>query len=901
MAVIVCVPTVLKVKLESARVPATNVRFPAVAPLSSAIVALASELVTVTLVVAVLTTFQLASTALTTIPLAIAVPAVCAVGVAAVLPVAVPGAATSPGNRICSFVTDPAFTVTLALVLAVSAATASVAVTVRVPTVLKVKLDEVPVPATSVRLPAAAPLSSALAALLSELVIVTSGVALLTTFQFASTALTRTPLAIAVPAVCAVGVAAVLPVAVPGAATSPGNRICSFVTAPAFTVTLALVLAARTAAASVAVIVRVAAVLKVKLDKVRVPATSVRLPAVAPLSSAIVALLSVLVIVTLVVAVLTTFQLASTALTTIPLAIAVPAVCAVGAAAVLPVVVPGAATSPGSRICSFVTAPALTVTLALVLAVNVPPASVAVTGRVPTVLKVKLESARVPATNIRVPGVTPLSSAIVALASELVIVTLVVAVLTTFQLASTALTKIPLAIAVPAVCAVGAAAVLPVVVPGAATSPGSRICSFVTAPALTVTLALVLAVNVPPASVAVTGRVPTVLKVKLESARVPATNVMFPAVAPLSSAIVALASELAIVTLVVAVLTTFQLASTALTTIPLAIAVPAVCAVGAAAVLPVAVPGAATSPGSRICSFVTAPAFTVTLALVLAVSAATASVAVTVRAPTVLKVKLDKVPVPATSVRLPAAAPLSSVLAALLSELVIVMSGVAVLTTFQFASTALTRTPLAIAVPAVCAVGVAAVLPVAVPGAATSPGNRICSFVTAPAFTVTLALVLAARTAAASVAVIVRVAAVLKVKLDKVRVPATSVRLPAVTPLSSAIVALLSELPIVTLGVAVLTTFQLASTALTTIPLAIAVPAVCAVGAAAVLPVAVPGAATSPGNKICSFVTAPAFTVTLALVLAVNVLPASVAVTVRVPAVLKVKLESARVPATNVM
>src|SRR5207245_1866829 len=142
--------------------------------------------------------------------------------------------------------------------------------------------------------------------------------------------------------------------------------------------------------------------------------------------------------------------------------------------------------------------------------------------------------------------------------------------------------------------------------------------------------------------------------------------------------------------------------------------------------------------------------------------------------------------------------------------------------------------------------------------------------------------------AAASVAVTVRVPAVLKVKLDKVRVPATSVRLPAVTPLSSAIVALLSVLLIVTLGVALLTTFQFASTALTTIPLAIAVPAVCAVGVAAVLPVAVPDAATSPGSKICSFVTAPAFTVTLALVLAVSAAAASVAVIVRVAAVLQV-------------
>src|SRR5439155_52914 len=771
VAVTVRVPTVLKVKLDKVCVPATSDRLPGVAPLSSAIVALPSVLVIVTLVVAVLTTFQLASTALTTIPLAIAVPAVCAVGAAAVLPVAVPGAATSPGSRICSFVTAPALTVTLALVLAVNAAAASVAVTVRVPTVLKVKLDKAPVPATNVRLPPAAPLSSALAALLSVVLIVTSGVALLTTFQFASTALTTIPLPIAVPAVCAVGVAAVLPVAVPGAATSPGKRICSFDTAPAFTVTLALVLAVNVPPASVAVTVRVPTVLKVKLESARVPATNVKFPAVAPLSSAIVALASELLIVTLVVAVLTTFQFASTALTRTPLAIAAPAVCAVGVAAVLPVAVPGAATSPGKRICSFVAAPAFTVTLALVLAASTAPASVAVTVGVPAVLKVKLDKVRVPATSDRLPGVAPLSSAMAALLSVLVIVTLVVALLTTFQLASTALTTIPLAIAVPAVCAVGVAAVLPVAVPGAATSPGNRICSFVTAAAFTVTLALVLAVNAPPASVAVTVRVPAALKVKLDKEAVPATRLRFPAVTPLSSAMVALASELVIVTFGVAVLTTFQFASTALITTPLPIAVPAVCAVGVAAVLPVAVPGAATSPGSKICSFVTAPAFTVTLALVLAVSAAAASVAVTVRVPTVLKVKLDKVPVPATNVRLPAAAPLSSALAALLSEVLIVTSGVAALTTFQFASTALTRTPLPIAVPAVCAVGVAAVLPVAVPGAATSPGNRICSFVTAPAFTVTLALVLAASTAAASVAVIVRVAAVLKVKLDKVRVP----------------------------------------------------------------------------------------------------------------------------------
>ena len=52
-----------------------------------------------------------------------------------------------------------------------------------------------------------------------------------------------------------------------------------------------------------------------------------------------------------------------------------------------------------------------------------------------------------------------------------------------------------------------------------------------------------------------------------------------------------------------------------------------------------------------------------------------------------------------------------------------------------------------------------------------------------------------------ALAVMVRVPAVLKVKLVKVRVPETRVRLPAVVPpLSSVMVALLSELVIVTFG-----------------------------------------------------------------------------------------------------
>src|SRR5438477_153138 len=92
-----------------------------------------------------LTRFQLASTALTVT--VNGVPAVWAVGVP-VLPVAVPGAAVSPGNRICRFTNAPTFTVTLALVFGVNEPAASVAVTAREPTVLKVKLDKVPVPAT---------------------------------------------------------------------------------------------------------------------------------------------------------------------------------------------------------------------------------------------------------------------------------------------------------------------------------------------------------------------------------------------------------------------------------------------------------------------------------------------------------------------------------------------------------------------------------------------------------------------------------------------------------------------------------------------------------------------------------------------------------------------------------
>src|SRR5439155_23805445 len=130
-------------------------------------------------------------------------------------------------------------------------------------------------------------------------------------------------------------------------------------------------------------------------------------------------------------------------------------------------------------------------------------------------------------------------------------------------------------------------------------------------PFATVTLALVLAVSGPPEEcVAVTVGVPAVLKTKFDNVPVPEARVRFPAVPALSSEIVAAASLLVMVTLGAELAMIFQLASTALTMIPLVIALPAVCAFGVP-FLPLPVPGAAVSPGIKICSLVTAPAFTV--------------------------------------------------------------------------------------------------------------------------------------------------------------------------------------------------------------------------------------------------------------------------------------------------
>ena len=191
------------------------------------------------------------------------------------------------------------------------------------------------------------------------------------------------------------------------------------------------------------------------------------------------------------------------------------------------------------------------------------------------------------------------------------------------------------------------------------------------------------------------------------------------------------------------------------------------------------------------------------------------SLAVSVKLPFALNVT-GKLCVPSTSAGLAGKVAVASLEVRLTVSLI-------PLTRFQFTSTALTVTlnPLK----AFCPLGVPD-LPVVVPGAAVSPGTRSCSFAKSPGFTTTFALVLAVNVLAASVAVTVRVPALLKVRLDNVRVPPTNVTLPAVAPLSLAIAALPSELVIVTFATELATTFQLASTALTTMPLPIAAPAI---------------------------------------------------------------------------
>src|SRR5438034_248639 len=121
LAVTVRLPAVLRVTLK--------LRVPAIRTALAGKLALLSVELKPTASVTLVTRFQLASTALT-VRLK-AAPAVWVLGVP-VLPLAVPGAALSPGRSSCSLANDPALTVIAGLVLAVLLPSlASVAVTVR--------------------------------------------------------------------------------------------------------------------------------------------------------------------------------------------------------------------------------------------------------------------------------------------------------------------------------------------------------------------------------------------------------------------------------------------------------------------------------------------------------------------------------------------------------------------------------------------------------------------------------------------------------------------------------------------------------------------------------------------------------------------------------------------------
>src|SRR5439155_7555706 len=128
--------------------------------------------------------------------------------------------------------------------------------------------------------------------------------------------------------------------------------------------------------------------------------------------------------------------------------------------------------------------------------------------------------------------------------------------------------------------------------------------------------------------------------------------------------------------------------------------------------------------------------------------------------------------------------------------------------------------------------------------------TRICSRVNPAALTVMAGLVLAVLVLLVmSLAVRVWLPGVLKLTLKVV--------LPAVRAELAGKVAMLSDDVIPTVSVTFVTTFQLASTALT-VRLK-AVPAVVAPGVP-VLPLAVPGEAVSPGTSNCSLVNDPAAT-----------------------------------------
>src|SRR5262249_20388986 len=142
--------------------------------------AFASEEVMPTVSVAVVTRFQLTSTALTVTLKA--VPALWAVG-APVLPVPLPGEAVSPGTSICSLANAPGFTVTDAVAEVLVPSVMLVATTDQVPAVLLVRLNEL-VPLTNALLAGSTSLGS--------LHVMPTVFELVTRFQLASTARTVT-------------------------------------------------------------------------------------------------------------------------------------------------------------------------------------------------------------------------------------------------------------------------------------------------------------------------------------------------------------------------------------------------------------------------------------------------------------------------------------------------------------------------------------------------------------------------------------------------------------------------------------------------------------------------------------------------------------------------------------
>ena len=287
------------------------------------------------------------------------------------------------------------------------------------------------------------------------------------------------------------------------------------------------------------------------------------------------------------------------------------------------------------------------------------------------------------------------------------------------------------------------------------------------------------------ASEDVTVQLPTVLSVTL--------RVLVPLIRAVFAGNVALAS-LEVIAIVSFVLTTFQFASTALTeTLK---AVPAVCAAGVP-VLPVAVPGAAVSPGASSCSFTNVPELTVIDGLVFELfEPSVTSLAVTVALPAVMNVTLKDF-VPATNAALDDRT-------ALPSEEVTPARSVIVFIRFQLASTA--RTVTLKGVPAFCELGVP-VLPLALPGDAVSPGARSCSLANDAGLTVMEGLVFNAIAECVTLdAVTVALPAVLRVTL-KLLVPFTRAAFAGKDAFAS--------LDVIATVSLVVIRFQLASTAFT--------------------------------------------------------------------------------------